>query len=296
MTTTARPSPEALKTVVSDKIVIVTGAARGIGFGTASLFAQHGARVILVDLQEDALKRACEAIGPQTRYKTCDVSDWEQQVSLFQWVVDNVGPIDFFVCNAGINPELSLLMTENAEQRADLNAQVRYNYLADEHKGSILQRPSTQVFDVNINSVLFGLKLAIHHMKQTGGRIIVTASAVSYVAVPSQPLYTASKHAVLGLVRSTALTEEVLQSNIAISWVAPWLTITSMVEGLPSATQPHTLKSSPTDVAWAIAAAAAAQKQDANGKGFWIQGTNISEVEGAYGELAGRLILPENRF
>lgn len=299
MTTIERPSSESLTSAVRDKVAIVTGAARGIGFGTASLLAEHGARVVLVDLHEDALQRACEAIGSQATYKTCDVGDWEQQVALFQWVVDTVGPIGLVVCNAAINPEIALLSTENEEEQSRMNKQVRYNYLADERDDNdshSLKRPSTQVLDVNINSVVFGLKLAIHHMKPTGGRIVVVGSAASYVPVPSQTLYTASKHAVLGLVRSTALMEEVARSDIAISWVAPWLTLTSMVEGIAATTQPHTLKSSPKDVALAIVATTTASRESANGKGFWVQGTAISEVEGAYWEVAQRLMSPENRF
>ncbi|OGM39379.1 gluconate 5-dehydrogenase [Aspergillus bombycis] len=298
MTTIPRPNPDALTENVSNRVAIVTGAARGIGFATASLLARHGARVVLVDLHEDALKSAVEAIGRQATYKTCDVSDWDQQIALFQWVIDTVGPIELVVCNAAINPEISLLQTQDAERQAQLNRQARYNYLADETKEGQLRRPSTQLFDVNINSVVFGLKLAIHHMKQgeAGGRIVVVGSAGSYLPVPSQPLYTASKHAVLGLVRSTALIEEVTRANIAISWIAPWLTLTSMVEGLEATTQPHTLKSSPEDVAWAIAAAVASPTSWANAKGFWVQGTTITEVEGAYGEVGQRLIRPENQF
>ncbi|KAL5360474.1 Alpha/Beta hydrolase protein [Aspergillus floccosus] len=299
MTTVARPSGEALTSTVGNKVAIVTGAARGIGYATATLLAQHGSRVVLVDLREDALQKACETIGPQATYKTCDVSDWDQQVALFDWVVKNIGPIDLVVCNAAINPEISLLATNDAEERKKMNDQVRYNYLADERidgESSSLKRPSTQVLDININSVIFGLKLGIHHMKPTGGRVVVVASAAAYMPVPSQSLYTASKHAVLGLARSTAMMEEVAQSGIAISWVAPWLTLTSMVEGIAATTQENTLKSSPTDVAWAIVAAAAASKENANGKGFWVQGSTITEVEGAYWEVAGRLILPENRF
>ncbi|KAB8233868.1 Alpha/Beta hydrolase protein [Aspergillus alliaceus] len=288
---------EALSESVANKVAIVTGAARGIGFAAASLLAHHGARVVLVDLQEDALKSAVETIGTQAIYKSCDVSDWAQQTALFQWVVDTTGPIDLVVCNAAINPEIALLQTQDPERKAQLNCQTSHNYLADETKDGELQQPSTQLFDVNINSVVFGLKLAIHHMKQgSGGRIVVVGSAGSYIPVPSQPLYTASKHAVLGLVRSTALIEEVIRANIVISWIAPWLTLTSMVKGLEATTQPHTLKSSPEDVAWAIAAAVASPGSWANAKGFWVQGQTITEVEDAYWEVGKRLIRAENRF
>jgi NAD(P)-dependent dehydrogenase (short-subunit alcohol dehydrogenase family) len=294
MTSIPRPSQETVHSLVNNKVAIVTGAARGIGFSTALLLAQNGARVVLVDVREDDLKTACGKIGSRSTYEVCDVSDWNQQVEMFDHVVKTVGPIHLLVCNAAINPEIALLQTSDEQKHEEMNSQVRYNYLADERDQqnlNILQRPSTALVDINLNSVIFGLKLGIHHMKH--GRIVVVGSAGSYVPIPSQPLYSASKHAVLGLVRSTALMPEVARSEVSISWIAPWLTLTSMVEGLEATTN-GSLTSSPDDVAWAIVAACAAEAP--NGKGYWVQGSAISEVEGAYGEVAGRLISPENRF
>ncbi|GLI80350.1 hypothetical protein PoHVEF18_008704 [Penicillium ochrochloron] len=300
MTTIPRPSSDAVTNVLKGRVAIVTGAARGIGFATASLLAQHGARVVLVDLHEDDLKTACATIGHGATYQTCDVSDWNQQVALFEHVTNTLGAIYLLVCNAAVNPEIALLQTSDTKKQAQMASQVRYNYLADEvngesESGGQLQRPSTSLFDVNVNSVVFGLKLGIHYMKKAGGgRIVVVGSAGSYVPVSSQPLYTASKHAVLGLARSTAQISEVIEAGVSISWIAPWLTLTPMVEGLQATTHPDTLKSSPEDAAWAIIVAATAEQ--GNGKGYWIQGQMISEVEATYGELAGRLIVPENRF
>ncbi|KAJ5856631.1 uncharacterized protein N7529_010575 [Penicillium soppii] len=290
MTSIPRPSQEKVHELVNNKVAIVTGAARGIGFATASLLAQHGARVVLADLHEDDLKKACEKIGERSTYKVCDVSDWDQQVELFHHVSSTIGPIDLLVCNAAINPEIALLQQRSDLQKhAEMNAQVRYNYLAEEknsQKPETLQRPSTALFNVNLNSVIFGLKLGVHYMR--GGRIVVIGSAGSYVPIPSQPLYCASKHAVLGLVRSTALMEEVTRSGTTICWIAPWLTLTSMVEGIREVSDPDMLKSSPDDVAWAIVTASAAETS--NGKGYWVQGPTVSEVEGVYGEVAGQLM------
>ncbi|KAK9857882.1 hypothetical protein MYU51_020227 [Penicillium brevicompactum] len=294
MTSIPRPSQETVHRLMRDQVALVTGAARGIGFSTAFLLAQHGARVVLVDVREEELKAACAKIGPRSTYQVCDVSDWDQQVELFQHVSSAIGPIHLLVCNAAINPEIALLQASDAQQHAQMKAQVRYNYLAEERDGrdGKCRRPPTTVVDVNLHSVIFGLKLGIQHLKKHG-RIVVVGSAGSYVPIPSQPLYSASKHAVLGLVRSTAQTEEVARTGVSISWIAPWLTMTSMVEGL-QATRDGSLQSSPDDVAWAILAASAAEAP--NGKGYWVQGSAISEVEGAYGEVAGQLICPENRF
>lgn len=251
MTTIPRPDSSTVHNLLNNRVAIVTGAARGIGFATASLLARHGARVVLVDLHEDALKTACATVGHGATYQTCDVSDWNQQVALFDHVTKTIGAVHLLVCNAAINPEIALLQTSDAEQRDQMASQVRYNYLADEvdahaQVSTRLERPSTQLFDVNVNSVVFGLKLGIHHMKQHGGgRIVVVGSAGSYVPVSSQPLYTATKHAVLGLARSTAQISEVVEAGVSISWIAPWLTLTPMVEGLQATTHPDTLKARP---------------------------------------------------
>ena len=85
MALVSRPDTSTLQKTVKGKVAIVTGAARGIGFATASLFANHGAQVILVDISGEALKNACSEIGFGSTYKTCDVSDWNDQEELFNW-------------------------------------------------------------------------------------------------------------------------------------------------------------------------------------------------------------------
>lgn len=189
-----RPDSDTLQNTVKDKVAIVTGAARGIGFATASLLASHGARVILVDLSEEALKHACSEIGLRSIYKTCDISNWRDQEKLFNWTVGTFGSVDIVVCNAAVNPEIARLQTQDEDRRRKMSDMVEYNYLADEKTDDgtkKLKKPSTKIFDTNIDSIVYGLKLAIHHMKGRGrGRIVVVGSAGSYVPIPSQPLYT----------------------------------------------------------------------------------------------------------
>lgn len=146
------------------------------------------------------------------------------------------GSIDVVVCNAGIDPEIIFSSDPNDEMAREARNQVRFNYLADEvepdTKGDLKCPPNT-VMDVNLTGVMYGIKLSVHYMRKAGGgRIVVIGSAASYIPVPEQSIYCASKHAVLGLVRATSQRSECKENNIAISMVAPWLTATPLTSKL----------------------------------------------------------------
>jgi NAD(P)-dependent dehydrogenase (short-subunit alcohol dehydrogenase family) len=277
------------------KIALVTGAASGIGFATARLFAQHGAKVILVDLATCRLKAAVDEIGYGCDFRECDVSSWEQQVALFEWVARTYGPPDIVCLNAGIDPELATSATPSAMES------VATNYLADEYETSEstdaaggepqLKPPPRTIFDVNFHGVLYGIKLATSYFsKFKGGRIVITGSAVSHVPMPYNDVYVASKHAVLGLMRSTSQRKELKDKGISISMVAPWLTLTGLTANMPLevlasfSTEP----SQPEDIALGIAYLAIFRDAvDVNGQCLWVRGKRYIEVEDAYGQWLG---------
>ncbi|OCT46277.1 putative oxidoreductase,short chain dehydrogenase [Cladophialophora carrionii] len=168
------------------KVVLVTGAASGIGFAAAQLFAQHGAKVILVDLASSRLEAAAEEIGHGCDFRACDVTKWEQQVALFDWVKHTYGPPEIVCLNAGIDPELATSENPSAKEK------VVSNYLASESEpregagedNSQLKQPPTTVLDVNFYGVLYGIKLAVHHFSAgKGGRVVITGSAASHMPV-----------------------------------------------------------------------------------------------------------------
>ncbi|KIW99225.1 uncharacterized protein Z519_00888 [Cladophialophora bantiana CBS 173.52] len=272
------------------KVVLVTGAASGIGLATARLFAQHGAKVILVDLEATRLQDVAQTIGHGCEFYACDVSSWEQQLSLFNWVARKYGPPKIVCLNAGIDPELATSESSSGKER------VASNYLADEYEasgnpsqvsdgsGQLLKPPPKAIFDVNFYGVLYGVKLAVHHLGHgCGGRIIITGSAASYIPVTYQDVYVASKHALIGLMRSSSQREELKEKNISITMVGPWLTRTALTANLPpEVTQGHEA-SEPEDVAMGIAYLASAEKgEDVNGRCLWIRGKRCIEIEGAY--------------
>ncbi|EXJ53958.1 hypothetical protein A1O7_09295 [Cladophialophora yegresii CBS 114405] len=293
---TLPPASVLTERLQDSKVVLVTGAASGIGFAAAQLFAQHGAKVILVDLASGRLKAAAEDIGHGCDFRACDVANWEQQVALFDWVKQTYGPPEIVCLNAGIDPELATSQTPSAKEK------VVSNYLASELEpredasegGSQLKQPPTVVFDVNFYGVLYGIKLAVHHFPEgKGGRIVITGSAASQMGVVNQDVYVASKHALIGLMRSSAQRQELKDKNITVSMVAPWLTHTGLTANLPPEILHafSTESSQPVDVAMGIAYLATAEKaEDVHGRCLWIRGKRCIEVEGAYEKWLGNLI------
>lgn len=285
------PTPSKLGELLH-KVAIVTGAGSGIGQATAQLFAQHGAKVILVDVSTARLKVAAESIGHGCDFHTCDVSSWEQQVALFDWVTHTYGPPDVVCLNAGIDPELLQLWQPSASET------VACNYLADEYETKTasdagtqqLKPPPKTIFDVNFYSVLYGIKLAVHHFgKRHGGRIVITNSAASYFPVAGQDVYGASKSAAMGLMRVTSQRPELKEKDIAISMVAPWRTATGLIADIPTEIMDamSTEVSRPEDVAMGIAYLATGETEIVNGKCLWTREQRCIEVETSYAEWLG---------
>jgi NAD(P)-dependent dehydrogenase (short-subunit alcohol dehydrogenase family) len=162
---------------LAGRIAVVSGAGSGIGLATVRRFAAEGARVVCVDIAEEAGAAAAREVGGS--FVPCDVSDEAGVRELFDSVAERYGRVDIAFNNAGISPpdDDSILVT-------GLDAWER-------------------VIRVNTTSVFLCCKYAIPHMQRQGkGSIINTASFVALMgAATSQIAYTASKGAVLALTR-----------------------------------------------------------------------------------------------
>ena len=164
------------------KVAIVTGGASGIGLATGKLFAQEGAKVLLVDIQEEALKRAVEAFkNDGVSYVVADVSQPQQTERFVQTAVTLYGGIDIFIANAGI--------LGSAAPIPDYPIDVFDRVLA-----------------VNVRGVWLGIKFAIPEIqKRGGGSIVITSSIAGVKGSPTISAYCTSKHALVGLMRSAAI-------------------------------------------------------------------------------------------
>ncbi|MDJ0463410.1 SDR family oxidoreductase [Streptomyces sp. H27-C3] len=181
------------------QLVLVTGAASGIGRATAFAFAEAGARIIAVDLDAEGATRTAEMsrlIGaPQAWGETVDVSDEQAMEKLAEKVATEYGVVDVLVNNAGIGLSGSFLETT-----------------AEDWK---------KVLDVNLWGVIHGCRLFGKQMAERGqgGHIVNTASAAAYQPSKALPAYSTSKAAVLML--SECLRAELAGQDIGVSAICP---------------------------------------------------------------------------
>lgn len=191
---------------LQDKVAIITGGMKGIGFAAAELFVEQGAQVMLVDIDEAQLQTAVAKLGPErAAYAVTDVTDGKAVAACVQETVARFGKVDSLFCNAGIGGELNKIW-EYSEDMYD------------------------QVMNVNVKGVWLCVREVVPEMMKTGGSIMITSSVAGLIGSPKSFAYSASKHAVVGLMKSAAA--ELARYNIRVNTIHPGPTETDMVRGL----------------------------------------------------------------
>lgn len=193
----------------TDKTCIVTGGSAGIGFAVAASLARAGGRVVVFDINEAAAESAIASIGLQRhpiQFAPLDVSDYAAVEVGINAVVEEHGPLDVAVNNAGVKGTQTPLHTISLD---DWN----------------------RVLSINLGGVFNCMKAELTIMDAQGfGTIVNTSSTLGLVGNPGASIYSASKHGILGLTKCAAL--EYGKNGIRVNAVAPGLTETPMASQL----------------------------------------------------------------
>lgn len=196
---------------LKDKVAIITGGSRGIGYATAKAFLNEGAAVVIAASSPASAQKAVERLKQEHPQGTIggispDLSSLEPVRQAFQSVIDQFGRVDILVNNAGMSESTPL--------------------------DKYTQETFDKVMDLNVKGVFNATRAAADHMiAQGSGVILNTSSMVSIYGQPSGVAYPTSKFAVNGLTLSLA--RELGPKGIRVNAVAPGITETDMMKAVP---------------------------------------------------------------
>ncbi|HET6651679.1 MAG TPA: 3-oxoacyl-ACP reductase FabG [Nocardioides sp.] len=187
----------------AERVVVVTGAARGIGAATAKRFAEEGASVAVLDLDESAASATADGLGaPKAVGVACDVSDSESVGSAVSAVVEQLGKVDVLVNNAGVTRDNLLFKMTEDDWDTVINVHLR---------GSFLMSRAVQ-----------------QHMVAANYGKILNLSSVSALGNRGQANYSAAKMGLQGFTRTLAL--ELGPFGINVNAIAPGFIVTDMTD------------------------------------------------------------------
>jgi len=229
-----------MDSTLKDKVIMVTGGGSGIGRATCLILAREGAKVIVCDLNQtsgDETVQLVQAAGGEAQFALTDVSDETQVEAAVSQAVSAYGRLDGAFNNAGMPEKLSGLLA-CSEQTFD------------------------RLMSINVKGLWFCMRAQIKQMqKQDGtGSIVNTSSGAGLRGMAAMPVYSASKHAVVGLSKSVAL--EFATTGIRINAVCPGVVDTGMIDSVIGgnervrkgfvASQPNGRMAAPSEIGEAV--------------------------------------------
>ena len=204
---------------IKDASVVITGSGRGIGKGIAELFIEHGAKVVITDIDADVVKSTTEELSKKGEAIgiVCNVTDEEQVNKLIDETAEKFGGVDVLVNNAGITKD-GLFLRMKLEQFQIVNK-------------------------INVEGTFLCSKAAVNKMRKARKGSIINISSVARMGSPGQTNYSASKAAVVGFTRS--LSKEIAGYGIRVNCVAPGFVETRLTDAIPDKIRENMIDSIP---------------------------------------------------
>ena len=199
-----------MNNLLKDKVAVITGGANGLGKATAILFSEHGAKIVIVDVNKEAGDQVVGEIignGGVASFINTDISKYSAVNKMMNNVNTNYGGIDILINNAGVLADSRLVkMTEEAWDR---------------------------VIDINLKGIFLCGQAAAKVMieQEKGGVIVNTSSVVGIYGNFGQSNYVASKAGVIGMTKTWA--RELGKYNIRVNAVAPGFMKTEIIKDMP---------------------------------------------------------------
>ncbi|MBK1734480.1 short-chain dehydrogenase [Halorhodospira abdelmalekii] len=192
--------------------IVITGAAGGIGEATARLLYAHGAHLVLTDRELDGVQALANSLGERAAAMAVDVSSQADNQAMIEAAEARFGPIHGLFLNAGTEGRIGPLeATDDAVW--------------------------DQVFAVNVHGVRYGIQAALPSLRRGGGgSILITASVAGVRGSPGLSPYVASKHAVMGLMRTAAA--ELGPEGIRVNTINPGPVDNRMMRSIEDQIQP----------------------------------------------------------
>ncbi|MER1958258.1 MAG: 3-oxoacyl-ACP reductase FabG [Solibacillus sp.] len=192
---------------LENKVAVITGGASGIGLAAVKRFVLEGAKVAILDYNEQAGEQVVANYGDEVVFFKADVSNQEQVQQAVKAIAEHFGKIDILINNAGITRDASLLKMSAAD--------------------------FDKVIQINLNGVFYCTQAVVPYMiEQKYGKIINTSSVSAERGNFGQTNYTATKAALIGMTKTWA--KEFGRKGINVNAVAPGFVETDMVESVPS--------------------------------------------------------------
>jgi NAD(P)-dependent dehydrogenase (short-subunit alcohol dehydrogenase family) len=193
--------------MLKDKVIVITGASRGIGEAIARACVEAGARVILASRKQADLDRVAGALGDQALAVACHTGKAEDVDAMMTKAAEKFGRVDGYVNNAATNP----------------------------YFGPLVDTPDSAIdktFEVNVRGYLYGARAFVKHARTRdgGGSIVNIASIAGLRAAPMQGIYGATKAAVISMTQTLAF--ELGGSKIRVNAIAPGLVETKFAAAI----------------------------------------------------------------